>query len=266
MKTYTTVVLRPEHGRFVLQETGTDGKYKIDFHMRFLKPTASQYFYKIHDINPKLKDIQKSLPLCDIYENTSSAYHADKIYFYDRTSSSETDYEGIVASNPPFGSAYEEYIKFPIHNDGIHRDDVAFNIIETTVKGVGSNVSIEPQTVDAEGMIYHSKDPIKDRTPPFNQFPVVTNDWEVDIPLRWVYGSYGSGKWSFEGYDALHAMIIVLKSKTEVEMLSEGAFELRCTGIQLTWNVQNYLIKSVTFRKYMSSEESVRIVSSSAMR
>lgn len=260
MRTYTSVVLRPEHGRFVLQETGTDGKFKIEFQMKFLEPTASQYGSKIHNINPKLKNIQKSVPLCDIYENTSLASHADVIYFYDRTSSIETDYEWIVASNPPFGSAYEEYIKFPIHNDGIHRDDVALNLIEATVKGVGSNFSIEPETVDAEGMIHISKDPIKDRTPPFDQLPVVTNDWEVDIPLRWIYVSYGSGKWSFEGYDALHAMIIVLKSKTSVVMKSE---ELRNTGIQLTWNSQDYLIKSVKFKQYTGSWEYVSIVSSS---
>lgn len=268
MKTYTSVVIRPEHGRFVLQETGTVGKYKIEFYMKFLIPTASQYYYKIHDINPKLKNIQKSLPLCDIYENTSSSYHADIIYFYDKSSSSETDYEGIVASNPPFGSAYEEYVNFPIHNDGIHRDDVALNPIEATVKGVGSNVSIEPETVDAEGMIYHSKDPIKDRTPPFDQLPVVTNDWEVDIPLIWQYGSSNSGHWSFEGYisSAPPTMKIVLKSKTTVEMVAEGGFKSRCTGIRLTWNIQNYLIKSVNFKQYTSSDENVRIVSSSEIR
>lgn len=264
MRTYTSVHIRPEHGRFVLKETGTVGEYKIEFQMKFLEPTASQYASKIHNINPKLKNIQKSVPLCDIYENNSSASHADVIYFYDRSSSNETDYEGIVSSNPPFGSAYEEYVNFPLHIDGIHRDDVALNPVEATVKGVGSNVSIEPEIVYTEGLISIHKDPIKDRTPPFDKSPVVTNDWEVDIPLRWVYGVGSSGKWYFEGNtsSAPPTMKIMLKSKTVVAIVSE---DLRNTGIKLTWNSQDYFLKSVKFNQYTGSWESVSIGSSSAI-
>lgn len=261
MRTYTSVRIRPEHGRFVLKETGTVGEYKIEFQMKFLKPTEIPNSNKIHDINPKLKNIQKSVPLCDIYENTSSASHADMIYFYNRYSSNETDYEGIVASNPPFGSAYEEYVNFPLHNDGIHRDDVALNPVDATVKGVGSNVSIEPEIVYTEGLISIHNDPIKNRTPPFDQFPVVTNDWEVDVPLRWVYGVGSSGKWYLES-SAPPTMKIMLKSETVVAIVSE---ELRNTGIKLTWNSQDYFLKSVKFNQYTGSYERVNIGSSSAI-
>ena len=260
MRTYTSVRIRPENGRFVLKETETVGKYKIEFQMKFLKPTVSQST-KIHNINPKLKNIQKSVPLCDIYENTSSASHADVIYFYDLYSSNETDYEGIVSSNPPFGSAYEEYVNFPLHSDGIHRDDVALNPVEATVKGVGSNVSIEPEIVYTEGLVSIHKDPIKDKTPPFDKFPVVTNDWEVDIPLRWVYSGGSIGKWSLES-SAPPAMKIMLKSKTTVAIVSE---DLRNTGIKLTWNSQDYFLKSVKFNPQRASYERVNIGSSSAI-
>lgn len=261
MRTYTSVRIRPEHGRFVLKETGTVGEYKIELEMKFLKPTIPLNTGIIHDINPKLKNIQKSVPLCDIYENTSSASHADVIYFYNRYSSNETDYEGIVASNPPFGSAYEEYIKFPIHSDGIHRDDVTLNPVNATVKGVGSNFSIEPEIVYTEGLVSIHKDPIKDRTPPFDKSPVVTNDWEVDIPLRWVYGGGSIGNWSLES-SAPPTMKIMLKSKTTVAIVSE---DLRNTGIKLTWNSQDYFLKSVKFNKYTASYERVNIGSSSAI-
>lgn len=261
MRTYTSVRIRPEHGRFVLKETGTVGEYKIEFQMKFLKPTEIPNSNKIHDINPKLKNIQKSVPLCDIYENNSSASHADVIYFYDRSSSIETDYEGIVASNPPFGSAYEEYVNFPLHIDGIHRDDVALNPVEATVKGVGSNVLIEPEIVYTEGLVSIHKDPIKDRTPPFDKSPVITNDWEVDIPLRWVYGGGSIGKWSIES-SAPPTMKIMLKSKTVVAIVSE---DLRNTGIKLTWNSQDYFLKSVKFNQYTGSYERVNIGSSSAI-